>query len=81
MGRRFYFNVENDHPELDPEGTELADIAEARAQAMLMMGHMLQEASGISPWNGNAWRVWVSDGPRGSGHVLFTLQLSAVERT
>jgi hypothetical protein len=81
MGRRFYFNVENDHPELDPEGTELADIAEARAQAMRMLGHMLQEASGISLRDGNAWRVWVSDGPGGSGHVLFTLQLSASERT
>jgi hypothetical protein len=81
MARRFYFNVENDHSELDPEGTELADIAEARAQAILMMGHMLQDATGSSPWNGNVWKVWVSDGPRGSGHVIFTLQLSAVEGT
>jgi hypothetical protein len=40
---------------------------------------MLQEADSNFPWGGAPWRVWVSDGPQGSGRVLFTLQVSAVE--
>jgi hypothetical protein len=76
---RFYFNVINSETELDPDGTQLAGIAEARLQALEMLGAMLQEAGSSFPWGGAPWRVWVSDGPGGSGRVLFTLQVSAVE--
>ncbi len=76
MANRFYFNTENDHTELDPEGTELSDLAEARNQALALLGQMLTDADRSSPW-GKPWRVWVTDGPGGSGNVLFTLQLSA----
>jgi hypothetical protein len=76
---RFYFNVRNGGTELDPDGTLLSGIAEARSQALRMLGAMLQEADSNFPWGGTPWRVWVSDGPQGSGRVLFTLQVSAVE--
>jgi hypothetical protein len=43
------------------------------------LGEMLQEADSNFPWGGVPRKIWVSDGPQGSGHVLFTLQLSVVE--
>ena len=76
---RFYFNVMNGDTELDPDGTQLSGIAEARLQALQMLGAMLRDAGANFPWGGAPWRVWVSDGPHGSGRVLFTLQVSAVE--
>jgi hypothetical protein len=79
MPTRFYFNTENDHAELDAEGTDLSGLAEARAEAIKMMGEMLRDSEYASSWNGRLWRVWVSDRPRGDGHVLFTLHLSAIE--
>ena len=75
--KRFYFNIENGHSELDPEGTELADVDRARSAALVLLGGMVRDTYGYSRWNGNPWKVWVSDGPCGSGHVLFTLQLLA----
>jgi hypothetical protein len=79
QGNRFYFNVMNSDTELDPDGTQLSSIAEARGQALRLLGAMLQDADSNFPWGGAPWKIWVSDGPQGSGRVLFTLQVSAVE--
>jgi hypothetical protein len=76
---RFYFNVMNGGTELDPDGTQLSGIAEARRQALEMLGAMLREAASSFSWGGAPWKVWVSDGPQGSGRVLFTVKVSAVE--
>jgi hypothetical protein len=46
MASHFYFNSENDHPELDPEGIELPDIAAAQREALRLLGRMLQDADG-----------------------------------
>jgi hypothetical protein len=75
---RFYFNVINSVTELDSDGTLLSSVAEARIQALEMLGAILQEAASNFPWTGAPWRVWVSDGPQGSGRVFFTLQVAAV---
>jgi hypothetical protein len=74
---RFYFNVINTVTDLDADGTPLSSIAEARSQALRMLGEMLLDADSNFPWDGATWKVWVSDGPLGSGSVLFTLQVSA----
>jgi hypothetical protein len=79
QSNQFYFNVMNGETELDPDGTQLSGIAEARIQALEMLGAMLREAASNFHWGGAPWRVWVSDGPQGSGNVLFTLLVSAVE--
>ena len=72
----FFFNVINSNTELDSDGTVLSDIAEARSQALHMLGAMLRESESIFPWSGGTpWKIWVSDGPRGTGRVLFTLQV------
>jgi hypothetical protein len=75
--KRFYFNTENDHSDFDPEGIELANLDQARSAALVLLGEMIRDVYGHSTWNGTPWKAWVSDGPRGNGHVLFTLQLSA----
>jgi hypothetical protein len=76
--KRFYFNTETERSELDPEGTELANVDQARCEALVLLGEMVRDAYRYSAWNGTPWKVWVSDGPCGGGRVLFTVQLSAV---
>ena len=46
MANLFYFNSENDHPDLDPDGIELPDIAAAQKEALSLLGRMLQDAEG-----------------------------------
>ena len=70
MPTRFYFNSENDYGELDAEGTELSGLAEARNQAIKLLGEMLLDSEYDSPWNGRAWKIWVSDAPGGGGGQL-----------
>ena len=77
MSSRFYFNSEDDRTELDPDGTELANIEEGQKEALALLGRLLQDAEGRSLWQGKAWRVWVTDGPNGAGNLLFDLQVSA----
>jgi len=79
MPTRFYFNSENDYGELDAEGTELSGLAEARNQAIKLLGEMLLDSEYDSPWNGRAWKIWVSDAPGGGRHVLFSLRVTASE--
>jgi hypothetical protein len=81
MHTRFYFNSEDDHTELDPEGIELTDMAHAQKEALGLLGRMLQDTTGDALWQGKNWRVWVSDAPNGAGHVFFNIQVSATTPT
>jgi hypothetical protein len=76
---RYFFNVDEDDPSIDHEGTELADIKAARDEAIKLTGGMLRNGSGSSLWGGKPWRLWVTDQPGGAGKTLFTLQFSATE--
>jgi hypothetical protein len=76
---RFYFNVMNNGTELDPDGTLLPSLAEARSQALRLLGGMLLDVDSNFSWDGAPWKIWISDGPQGTGRVLFTIQLSAVD--
>ena len=79
MTTLFYFNSENDHPDLDPDGIELPDIAAAQREALRLLGRMLQDAEGDGLWKGKEWSVWVTDAPSGAGHIFFKLHLSATK--
>ena len=81
MHTRFYFNSEDDHTELDPEGIELTDMAHAQKEALGLLGRMLQDAPAIPFGKAKDWRVWVTDAPNGEGHVFFNIQLSATKPT
>jgi hypothetical protein len=41
MSSRFYFNSEDDRTELDPDGTELANIEEGQKEALALLGRLL----------------------------------------
>ena len=76
MNRMFYFNTENDHPDLDPEGTELATVDQARREAIELVSALLMNGGGEALLRGKPLKVWVTDGPLGSGQVLFALRVS-----
>jgi hypothetical protein len=58
MHTRFYFNSEDDHTELDPEGIELADMAHAQKEALGLLGRMLQDETGDALWQGKNCAKW-----------------------
>jgi hypothetical protein len=72
----YYFHIRNGHTILDDVGSRLANIAAVRAEALKASCEMLP---GVHPdlWNGVAWRLWVTDGPKATGKTLFTLEFSA----
>ena len=56
MASLVYFNSENDHPDLDPDGIELPDMAAAQKEALRLLGRMLQDADGDGLWHGMCQR-------------------------
>ena len=76
---RYFFNLKDGRTSLDDEGTELADIDAARREAVTYAGSTLRDGAGDSLWNGEPWRLWVTDQPNGEGKTFFTLHFSAVE--
>jgi hypothetical protein len=57
QSNHFYFNIMNGDTDLDPDGTQLSGIAEARRQALEMLGAMHCRAAahvpvlgGSAPW-------------------------------
>jgi len=79
MKRKFYFNTENHHAELDPDGTELASVDQARRAAIELTSGMLMNGGGGALLSGKPLKVWVTDGPSGTGRVLFQLHVSATK--
>jgi len=76
---RYYFNLKDGRESLDEVGVELTDIDAARKQALTFSGEVLRDSSGASLWQGEPWRLWVTDQPSGKGKTFFTLSFSAVE--
>jgi hypothetical protein len=66
---RYFFHDIDRHEKRDTEGTELAGVAEARAEAVVVAGEMLKEL-GAKFWNSGTWHVLVEDEP---GRKLCTL--------
>lgn len=57
---RYFFNFQDGHEVLDHDGVELRDVAEARAQAVVVSGEALKD-HGAQFWTGEEWRMWVTD--------------------
>ena len=69
----YYFHVSNGAEEPDEDGTELADLSEARTQAVRLIGEMLRfDAEPV--WDGHGLKVVVSDHARGP---LFSVKVVA----
>jgi len=74
----FFFHLaDSDHTITDDEGTELADLQAARAEAVSVSRDLLRANAVAAPSRGTPWRLWVTDKPNGAGKTLSTLQLSA----
>jgi Domain of unknown function (DUF6894) len=73
----YFFHTNNGEEELDRDGTQLRDVAEARHQALDMLASVLRNGGGAAIWGGPPLRLWVTDGPAETGATLFALTVSA----
>jgi hypothetical protein len=71
---RYFFHVADGYLVIDREGTELSDLASAKAEALRTSGEILRETH-CGVW-GHEWRMDVTDE---AGKPLFTLRFSATE--
>ena len=71
----FYFNLDDHVRDVDLEGTELADVAEARVAAIVFAGAYLRDNPGLIT-DGRDFRVEVADE---NGIVLFTVHIELIE--
>jgi hypothetical protein len=72
---RYFFHVQDGRAIPDLEGTELADIGNARQEAVQFAGAMLKDQA-AEFWTGEEWYMEVHDQ---TGTALFTLRFSAAE--
>ncbi len=73
----YFFHVYDGTSVLDDAGTELANVAAARAEAIELSGQILKDGSIGELWNGVPWRVEVTDSPEPGGRMFFVLNFSA----
>jgi hypothetical protein len=71
---RYFFNIHDGKNVVDREGTELADLAEARLSAVELAGRSIAEIGDAFWTQDHDWRLEVLDA---SGKLLFTLNFSA----
>ena len=70
---RFFFHVIDGEEIIDNEGTELAGLDEARAEAIVFSGETLRDAGGRL-WNNGQWQARVTDE---AGNKVCALTFSA----
>jgi hypothetical protein len=70
---RYFFHVIDGKDIPDTEGTELADIEEARAEAVVLSGELLRDLGGQF-WNSSEWQIRVVDD---AGDKVCALTFSA----
>ena len=74
---RYFFHSEDGRLEHDDVGTELADAASARVEAVRFAGELLANRS-QALWEGTHWRMLVTDQ---STAILFTIEVSTLVGT
>ena len=65
----YHFNIEDGQPTLTCDGAELKDIAEAKCEAIKMMGRLICDAPATF-WDDAQWRMTVTNE---DGLALFEL--------
>lgn len=66
---RFFFHIHNEDTLIDHEGTEIASISQARAEAVILAGALIRDMAGAF-WRSPEWKLEVTDENR---LTLFTL--------
>jgi hypothetical protein len=74
---RCFFHVPYGKMAWDNVGTELQDIAEARSAAVRLSGALLSDIEDGLLWRGTPWRLWVTEGPNGTGNTILALGFAA----
>jgi hypothetical protein len=75
MPRR-YVHLQNGVTSLDNDGIDLPDMMATRAEAVRTIAAVLLEDNVDSFWNGHPIRLWITDGPNGSGETVLALNVS-----
>ncbi len=75
---RYFFNTHNGEFTPDTEGVVLPDLAEARTQAQILAGGMLQDGS-ARLWETGEWRLDVKDEAGGSVCMLTVTTTRSVK--
>jgi len=70
---RYFFHVIDGVETIDTEGTVLANVEEARAEAIVLSGAMLRDSGGKF-WNNGQWHLRVVDA---AGNKVCALTFSA----
>ena len=77
---RYHFHLQDGVSFPDQNGTELGDIDAAKVAAIGLAGSILRERSPAGIWNGEAWKLHVSDNSViGEGRTFFSLSFSGVD--
>jgi hypothetical protein len=74
---RCFFHVSYGKMAWDSEGIELETVAEARSAAVKLAGALLSDIDDGRLWRGTPWRLWVTEGPNGSGNTVVALSFVA----
>jgi hypothetical protein len=74
---RYYFNMQDGVTMLDDEGLDLSDLDAVKEEAVQSSAEMLKGMEGARFWQGEPWRLWVTDQPNGLGNTVLTLEFSA----
>lgn len=72
---RFFFHTADGERDLDQEGTELADNATARKEAIRFAGAIMHEQPEVL-WDGRDYRVEVTNK---AGELLFTIIMLSID--
>ena len=73
---RYFFHVIDGRDIIDSEGTELADLRQARIEAIHLAGSILRD-EGDKFWKGEEWHMNVTDA---SGLSVLKLRFSAEDQ-
>ena len=71
---RYFFHSEDGRLDYDQNGTELADPAAARREAVQFAGALLKDRA-QAVWEGTRWRLLVTDEDK---TILFTIEVNTV---
>lgn len=74
---RCFFHVSYGKMAWDSEGIELQGVAEARSAAVKLSAALLSDIDDGRLWRGTPWRLWVTEGPNGTGNTVVALSFVA----
>jgi hypothetical protein len=76
---RYYFHIHDGMSLPDKEGTEIADLDAAKAEAIKLAAGVLRNGCADVFWNGTPWRLDVTDCPEPDAPAFVVLNFFATE--